>query len=117
VALVEIAGAAPPVATLPAALVGAVVNFALARNWAFRQRHHGTVGSQAIRYALVSLGGALLNAALLALILRSGDAAYPVARAVVALTVGLLYTYPLHARVVFRVAGRGAFDREGEAAP
>lgn len=116
VAIVELAGASPPVATFPAAVAGAVVNFSLSRRWAFRRRHRGTIASQAVRYSMVSLGGALLNATLLALVLSSADAPYLAARALVAITVSLLYTYPLHARVVFRVAGLGAHDRAGGAA-
>jgi len=103
VALVELVDLAPPVAAVLSALIGGIVNFGLSRAWAFRQRHRGTVGSQALRYAVVSSCGAVLNGALLALLLVAIKVPYPLARAAVALVVGLLYTYPLHTRFVFRV--------------
>lgn len=105
--LVELLFFPPPVAAVFSALVGGVVNFGLSRVWAFRQRHGGTLGSQALRYAVVSSCGALLNGVFLALVLRVVDVPYPLARAAVAIAIGLLYTYPLHTRLVFRVeAGR-----------
>jgi putative flippase GtrA len=105
VTLVELAGQAPPVATVLSAITGGLVNFSLSRGWAFRGRHAGTFGSQAKRYAAVSLGGALLNGALLALVLKLIAVPYPIARGGVAFVIGILYTYPMHTRVVFRVAG------------
>lgn len=103
IALVEIAKLAPPVATVAAAIAGGVVNLALARAWAFRDRHHGTFFGQASRYAAVSLGGAFLNGILIANVLRAVTVPYVLARVVVSVLVSVLYTYPLHSRVVFRV--------------
>jgi putative flippase GtrA len=110
IALVEGFHFDPGVATLLSAAAGAVTNFLLARTWAFRQLHTGTASSQALRYALISAGGALLNATLLHLVLRFVDVPYPLVRAVVAVGVGLTYNYPLHRRVVFRVSARPAED-------
>lgn len=104
IALVEAANVSPPAATLASAFVGGLANFVVSRVWAFRGRHEGTVRAQAARYAFVSLGGALLNAALLAAILRLFVVPYPAARGLIAILVSILYTYPLHARVVFRLA-------------
>jgi putative flippase GtrA len=103
VLLVELGIVSPPIAAVLSSLVGGIVNFGLSRVWAFRGRHGGSVGSQALRYATVSTGGAFLNGALLALVLRGIDIPYPLGRAFVSLAVGLLYTYPLHTRFVFRV--------------
>lgn len=103
VLLVELLGFSAPLAALCSALAGGGVNFAISRTWAFRHRHGGTFGSQALRYAAVSSCGALLNGALLALVLRVVSVPYPLARAGVAIAVGLLHTYPLHTRFVFRV--------------
>ena len=103
IALVEIARLAPPAATMLSAMLGGLVNFTLSRTWAYRERHDGTLRSQASRYAIVSIGGALLNAGLLALALEVMGG-YAGLRVVVAILVSLLYTYPLHTRVVFRVA-------------
>lgn len=103
IALVELFGCAPPLATIVSAIAGGVVNFSVSRAWAFRRRHRGTLPSQAVRYGAVSLGGALLNAALLALALAISDLPYPAARAIIAVAVSVLYTYPLHTRFVFRL--------------
>jgi putative flippase GtrA len=102
IALVEIVRLRPPPATLLSAVAGAIVNFVLSRVWAYRARHGGTVASQAARYAVVALGGALVNAALLALALRL-TRGYAALRAIIAILVSVLYTYPLHTRLVFRV--------------
>jgi putative flippase GtrA len=104
VALVELGHLSPPVATILSAIAGGVVNFSLSRVWAYRERHGGSLASQAARYAVGSLGGALLNATLLALFLRLAAVPYPAARAIIAIAISVLYTYPVHTRLVFRVA-------------
>lgn len=103
VALVETAGAPPASATMLGALAGGVTNFLVTRRWAFHDRHSGSVSSQALRYAAVSLGGALLNAALVQAAIDATPAPYVLARLVGSFLVSVLYTYPLHTRVVFRV--------------
>jgi putative flippase GtrA len=111
VALVELGRLSPPRATILSAIVGGVVNFLLSRGWAFRRDHRGSAFDQALRYASASLGGAVLNAGLLALALRlvfdvGGEAVripYVLVRGLVAFVVGVLYTYPVHARFVFRL--------------
>lgn len=103
IALVELGRLAPPVATVLSAIAGGVVNFALSRAWTFRARHRGTIAGQAARYAAVSLGGALLNGLVLAAVLAVASVPYVLARGAVAVLVSVLYTFPLHARVVFRV--------------
>jgi putative flippase GtrA len=103
IALVEVARLAPPLATIFGAIVGGFVNFSVSRAWAFRARHRGTIASQAMRYGVVSLGGALLNGALVAVVLSAVAAPYVLVRVAVSIAVSLLYTYPLHTRLVFRV--------------
>lgn len=109
IALVQLAGLPPPIATVLSAISGGIVNFTVSRQWAYKSRHRGTTPSQALRYGMVSFGGALLNAGLLGVVLASVAVPYLAARAVVAIAVSVLYTYPLHTRLVFRVAG----EREG----
>lgn len=104
IALVELGPFSPPVATVGSAMLGGATNLLLSRHWAYRARHEGTFASQASRYALVSFGGALLNGALLAIVLAFVRVPYPAARVVVAVAVSVFYTYPLHTRFVFRVA-------------
>ncbi len=103
VALVELVNAPPPVATLLSASAGGVTNFLLGRTWAFRARHRGTFASQAVRYAVVCAGGALLNASLLGALLAVVAPPYVVARILVSFLVSVAYTYPMHTRFVFRV--------------
>lgn len=102
--LVEAARLSPPSATLVSAILGALTNFAASRLWAYRNRHDERLVAQAVRYALVALGGAMLNAFLLASVLAATEAPYGLARAAVAVGISVLYTYPLHTRVVFKVA-------------
>lgn len=102
--LVEVAGLSPPPATMVSAMFGALANFTASRVWAYRNRHDERLFAQAARYALVASGGAILNASLLATVLSAVHVPYGLARAAVALGVSVLYTYPLHTRVVFKVA-------------
>jgi putative flippase GtrA len=100
--LVELAHVAPPLATVGGAFCGGVTNFAIGRTWAFRDVHTGSLPGQAARYAAVSIGGALLNGALVALVLSAVAVPYVAARILVAALVSVAYTFPLHTRVVFR---------------
>jgi putative flippase GtrA len=103
--LVELAHVAPPLATVGGAFCGGVTNFAIGRTWAFRDVHTGSLPGQAARYFAVSIGGALLNGALVAIVLGALAAPVPyvVVRILVAALVSVAYTFPLHALVVFRV--------------
>jgi putative flippase GtrA len=100
IAFVELLGLAPPLATIFSAILGGFSNFTLSRVWAYRDRHEGGFHDQVLRYAVVSLGGALLNGALVAVF---SFVPYVGARIVVSIAVSILYTYPLHTRFVFRV--------------
>ena len=108
IGLVQLAHLSPPVATVISAVCGGVTNFAIGRAWAFRHRHSGSLGGQMARYAAVSFGGALLNAALLAGMLAFLPVLpYVAGRIVVSILVSVAYTYPMHARVVFRALDTG----------
>ncbi|MCL2778295.1 MAG: GtrA family protein [Polyangiaceae bacterium] len=104
VALVELLQLPPALATVLSATCGGIVNFTVERLWAFRRRHGGSARSQAGRYAAVSFGGAMLNAVLLQGILFLSSVPYVLARGFVSIAVSLAYAYPMHMRVVFRVA-------------
>ncbi|MCL2725282.1 MAG: GtrA family protein [Polyangiaceae bacterium] len=103
VALVELLRAPPAIATVLSATAGGIANFTIARLWAFRKRHGGSMRSQARRYAAVSFGGAMLNAILLQIMLFLAPVPYVIARVFVSVAVSLAYAYPMHTRVVFRV--------------
>ncbi|MDB5221281.1 MAG: hypothetical protein JWO86_9208 [Myxococcaceae bacterium] len=105
--LVELGHVPPPLATVGGAFCGGVTNFAIGRIWAFRDVHTGSLHGQAARYAAVSIGGALLNGALVGLVLAALPLPYVVARMLVAVLVSVAYTFPLHTRVVFRARAPG----------
>ncbi len=112
IALVELAHLAPPVATVGGAVCGGITNFAIGRTWAFRGVHTGSLHGQAARYAAVSFGGALLNGALVAVVLAvAASMPYVAARMLVAALVSVVYTFPMHTRVVFRAAGMPKIPR------
>lgn len=103
IALVELLHVRPAYATFVSATLGGVANFSASRTWAYRSIHAGSLHSQAWRYALVSLGGALLNAVFVGVILHFVRAPYVAVRAVVAVFVSVCYNYWMHARFVFRL--------------
>lgn len=103
VSLVEVGKIGPAYATALGAMAGGVTNFLLSRRWAFRARHAGSVASQGVRYAVVSLGGALLNATLVQFAVSHAPLPYVIARVVGSVFVSVFYSYPLHTRFVFRL--------------
>ncbi len=96
----------PSIATAWGALLGAVTNFSLQRGWTFRASSSqaplaSSFWLQALRYLLVSgasLGWNVLGEYLLAE--RLGLPALP-ARGLIAVSVALLWNYPLHRWFVF----------------
>ncbi|MBK6532465.1 MAG: GtrA family protein [Deltaproteobacteria bacterium] len=98
--LVERFGLHPVSATALGALAGAVFNFTLARRWIFRD-HNGSLGVQALRYALVSGASLGLNTLGEYLLSTRMGFHYLGARVVVAVAVSLLWNFPMHRRVVF----------------
>jgi len=98
------------VATLVGATCGAVTNFQLGRRWIYDARH-GHVGHQALRYVLVSASSAGLNAlGEYGLHGRLG-VQYILARAVVAVTVSMLWNFPMQRYFVFRSPSKPHRDR------
>lgn len=101
IALVRLCALSPTLATAFGAAVGAVVNFSLGRSVVFTD-HTGPVGAQAFRYALVSGMSLVLNALGEYLTTTGLHMQYVVARAFVALSVSLLWNFPLQRHFVFR---------------
>jgi putative flippase GtrA len=101
IAAVEGLHAAPALAAAAGAAAGAVANFALGRRWVFRATS-ADVLPQAGRYAAVSAASAGWNALGEYALNGAGHVEYVVARAMVALAVGLLWNFPLQRRFVFR---------------
>ena len=101
--LVERRHVEPSVAVLFGAAAGALVNFSLNRHHTFVGARTGRLTPQVARYALVSSGSALLNAAGEHLGTRALGFPYFAVRIVVATCVALGWNYPLHRGLVFRV--------------
>ncbi len=116
VALVEIVAVTPAAAAAGGACAGAVVTFTLGRRWVF-QATETPIRRQAIRYALVSGAGAALNALGEHLALRVFPVHYLAARAVIALGVSLVWSFPMQQRVVFSADVREIVPTRAEPAP
>jgi putative flippase GtrA len=99
----ELCGFHPVEATVFGATLGAVVNFQLGRHWVFGARQ-GTVWRQAMRYAAVSLGCVILNAAGMArLVSWLGASDYLAYRVAVSLAVSVFWSFPAQRWFVFNV--------------
>ncbi len=94
--------------TAVGALAGAVTNFLLNRSWAF-QAQSESVGKQALKYALVSLGSLALNTGGVIACTETFGFHYGFSKVVVALLVGIFFNYPLHKYLVFK-AGKRAHE-------
>ena len=103
--LVSIAGVAPRVASIPALLVGGVVNFLGNRHFAFRAAG-GSLARQAALYTIVELAALGANGVLFDVVMRLLPVhfawAYVPVRLVTSHVVFLAWSYPLW-RLVFRV--------------
>lgn len=101
IALVRLCSFGPTLATAFAAAAGGVANFTLERRMVFADASGSTSG-QAFRYTIVSASSLGLNA-LGEYVLTAGlQMQYVVARALVALSVSILWNFPLHRNFVFR---------------
>jgi len=103
--LVSAFGLAPRMASIPALLVGGVVNFLGNRHFAFRASR-GSLARQAVLYTVVELAALAANGILFDVVMRAlppGLAwAYVPVRLVTSHVVFLAWSYPLW-RLVFRV--------------
>lgn len=97
---VSVIGFSPVVGTVLGATCGAVTNFTMGRHWTFEATHAPAAG-QALRYAMVSGASLALNAVGEHVVAGILGVQYIVARAGVALTVSLLWNYPLQRFFVF----------------
>lgn len=102
----EILGVYYGLSTALGAFAGAVTNFLVNRSWAF-QAQSESVGKQAFKYALVSLGSLALNTGGVIAFTETFGFHYGFSKVVVALLVGIFFNYPLHKFLVFK-AGKAA---------
>jgi phosphatidylglycerophosphate synthase len=101
--MVEGLAISPPIATLVGCGVGASFNFMTNRMWTFGSDGHPAV--QVGRYALVSMGSAVLNGGLVALALLLPSVPSLLAWAAVRALVFVTWNYPLHRDYVFGAGG------------
>jgi len=103
--LVSLLGVAPRVASIPALVVGGVVNFLGNRHFAFRAAQ-GSLARQAVYYTIVELAALAANGVLFDVVMRLLPAhlawAYVPVRLVTSHVVFLAWSYPLW-RLVFRL--------------
>ncbi|MDB4934843.1 MAG: hypothetical protein JWP87_1815 [Labilithrix sp.] len=103
--LVSVVGLAPRTASIPALVIGGIVNFLGNRHFAFRASR-GSLAKQAVLYTLVELAALAANGVLFDVAMRllpHGLAwAYVPVRLVTSHIVFLAWSYPLW-RLVFRV--------------
>jgi putative flippase GtrA len=104
VLLVDGLDASPPVATFLGCILGAGVNFAVNRFWAFGSNLPYV--RQAARYVIVSGSSAVLNAGLVAAMLAFWPTSYRAVWIVARGIVFLGWNYPMHRYVVFPARGR-----------
>lgn len=97
---VEIAQLWYVAATAAGAFAGAVVNFVLGRRWSFKAEDGGIRG-QAVRYAAVSIVSLVLNSLGVYLLTEYAGIHYAISRVVTAVSVGVLFNFPLHRCFVF----------------
>lgn len=115
--LVEIAGLSPPVASLPALFVGALVQFLGNRHFVFAARGHerGSLPRQAVLFALAEGATLTLNALVFYLLSSMLGVPYPIARAAGTFLVFAGFSYPIWRRIF---VGRGPSSRaEAASAP
>ncbi len=108
IALVQSFGVSPVASTAAGASAGAIFNFALGRRWIFQSKGRAGMGSQAIRYSVVSLASLLLNTFGEFVVHDLLRVQYVAARLIVAVLVSLAWNYPLHRAWVFAARAREA---------
>lgn len=90
----------PWAATFFGCLIGGATNFGINRVWAF-PGSRGAVGGQSLRYSVVSLSSAFLNAGGVALLLLVPTMDYRIAWLIARFAVYVAWNYPLNRDYVF----------------
>ena len=101
ITLTELAGLWYIYSNIVGAVLGAITNFTLGRHWTFKAQE-GAVGSQAFKYALVSLGSVCLNTFGLYALKEWGNVNYILAKVVVGILVAVCFNYVLQKHFVFK---------------
>lgn len=97
----EILGVYYVISTGLGAFLGAITNFIVNRFWSF-EATHVSMGPQAFRYGMVSLGSLGLNMLGVYAFTEHLGLKYGFSKVITALLVGLLFNFPLHRRYVFK---------------
>lgn len=107
--LVELAHVHYLTATVAGTLVGASSNFLINRHWSFDD-HKGMMHWQIVRFVPVQAGSSGLQALFMWLLVGEAHVQYMIAKTIVAVTVYLMWNYPMNRYFVFprARANRGA---------
>lgn len=81
--------------------LGAIVGFTILRMWAFEKRDK-PIGTQALKYGLVSLLILLLNMSGIYLITEMGSLPYMYSKVIIACLIGVFVSFPLFRYYVYR---------------
>jgi len=114
VVLVEALGSHVTLAAFLAAVLGGICNFLINKYWAFRDRSRIDLRQVTI-YAFVSLVTAAFVAATVHLLAVVLVLPYLAAKAIAAVVVFLVWTYPAQAKLVFPLAELRFADAGGDA--
>ncbi len=83
------------------AAMGAITNFLLGRYWVFEAAHQ-KIGSQAIRYALVSTGSLILNTSGVYLVTEYFNLHYVASKVIIAVLVAISFNFILQKNFVYK---------------
>ena len=100
IGLVELLGFTPVMGTVVGAAAGGTTNFLMGRHYTYRSKSE-QVGSQVLRYVLVSGASLGLNAVGEHFILSLLASHYVLGRVLVATAVNNVWNYPMHRGYVF----------------
>ncbi len=101
ITLVEQVGMFYVTATCLGAICGGVVSFLLNRSWSFAATG-GSIGRQALRYALVWFGSIGLNTVLVYVFTDGASIRYQYSKIITAVLVGTFFNFPLHRYFCFQ---------------
>jgi len=87
-------------ATALGALAGAIGNFLLGRHWCF-DASDGAWRKQAMRYSFVAIASLFLNTYGVFLLTDGLEIQYVLSKILIALSVGVIFNYPMHRFYVF----------------
>lgn len=87
--------------TIISTSIGASISYTLGRYWAFEATHTGHL-NQMIKYAIVTVGSALLNSGGIYILIEGFDLEKNIAKVIIATCIGIPFNFTLHKYWVFK---------------